>query len=147
LERNTINKRRTVGRGASGLSATPQRLVMMVARDREKVAVLARRAATAIDAGLKTHRAAIAGQQRVLNSLSYRNVLARGFAVIRDQDNRPVSRAAGLERGGPIEIEFADGRVRAVTGEGATIPEPPPAPKPKKKPKAPAKPPTQGSLF
>ncbi|MAU19852.1 MAG: exodeoxyribonuclease VII large subunit [Martelella sp.] len=145
LELNTINKRRMFERSASGLSATPQRLSMMIARDREKVAVLSRRAATAIDAGLKTHRAAIAGQQRVLNSLSYRNVLARGFAVIRDQDNRPVSRAAGLAHGAPIEIEFSDGRVKAVTGEGTTPPEAPPAPK--KKPKAPAKPPTQGSLF
>ena len=145
LELNTINKRRMFERSASGLSATPQRLTMMIARDREKVAVLSRRASTAIDAALKTHRAAIAGQQRVLNSLSYRNVLARGFAVIRDQDNRPVSRAAGLQHGASIEIEFSDGRVRAVTGEGATPPEAPPAPK--KKPKAPPKPPTQGSLF
>lgn len=147
LELNTINKRRAFERSASGLSATPQRLTMMVARDREKVAVLSRRAAMAIDAGLKTHRAAIAGQQRVLNSLSYRNVLARGFAVIRDQDNRPISRAAGVMSAAPVEIEFADGRVKAMTGEGGVPPETPSAPKPKKKTKPAGNPPSQGSLF
>lgn len=147
LELNTINKRRAFERSASGLSATPQRLAMMVARDRDKVAVLSRRAAMAIDASLKTHRAAITGQERVLNSLSYRNVLARGFAVIRDQDNRPISRAAGVMSGAPVEIEFADGRVKAMTGEGGEPPETPSAPKPKKKTKPASKPPAQGSLF
>ncbi|WP_174802049.1 exodeoxyribonuclease VII large subunit [Martelella limonii] len=147
LELNTINKRRAFERSASGLSSTPQRLMMMIARDRDKLGVLSRRSATAIDSALKAHRAAISGQERVLNSLSYRNVLARGFAVIRDQDNRPVSRAAALAAGAPVEIEFADGRVKAVTGEGGASSGAPTPSKPKKKASGPSKPPTQGSLF
>ncbi|MAM13942.1 MAG: exodeoxyribonuclease VII large subunit [Rhizobiaceae bacterium] len=155
LELNTINKRRTFERSASGLSGMPQRLSMMVARDREQVSVLAARADTAIAANLKTHRAALASQHRVLNSLSYRNVLARGFAVIRDDANRPISRAEGLDQGKAVEIEFADGRVSAVTGESAAATAEPAKemaasekPKqPRKKPAAKTRPPEQGSLF
>ncbi len=155
LELNTINKRRTFERSASGLSGMPQRLSMMVARDREQVSVLAARADTAIAAGLKTHRATLASQHRVLNSLSYKNVLARGFAVIRDGENKPVSRAAGLGKAQAVEIEFADGRVSAVTGESAAaaaqpaeeIPPPAKTKQTRKKPAAKTKPPEQGSLF
>ncbi|MET3600376.1 exodeoxyribonuclease VII large subunit [Martelella mangrovi] len=157
LELNTINKRRTFERSVSGLSGMPQRLSMMVARDREQIQVLTARADTAIAANMKTHRAALASQHRVLNSLSYKNVLARGFAVIRDGENRPVSRAEGLGPATGIEIEFADGRISAVTGDSTPGPSPaepntakPKAAKPKparKKPVSKAKPPEQGSLF
>ena len=56
-------------------------------------------------------------QDRMLQSLSYKNVLARGYAVIRDENDRPVSRAEGISQGQAIAIEFADGRVAAVAGD------------------------------
>ncbi len=88
----------------------------------------------------------------MLQSLSYKNVLARGYAVIRDENDRPVSRADGLTHGQAIAIEFADGRVKAVAGEGLSPPEPsaPQSPraaavaKPARKSEPPA---GQGSLF
>ncbi|AJY45736.1 exodeoxyribonuclease VII large subunit [Martelella endophytica] len=148
LELNTINKRRQFERSSSGLSAMPRRLEMMISRDREQVAVLARRSDTAIAAHFRGLRTSLSGQQRVLNSLSYKNVLARGFAVIRDGDNRPVPRAAGLAPGAAVEIEFADGRVSAVTGDGSAAPaEPEARPRKKAAPKPTKKPPEQGSLF
>ncbi|MBW8791418.1 MAG: exodeoxyribonuclease VII large subunit, partial [Rhizobium leguminosarum] len=73
---------------------------------------------------------------------SYKNVLKRGYAVIRDEDNRPVSQAAHLSAGMGIAIEFADGRVGAMTTEGGT----PPAGA-RKRSVRPADPPKQGSLF
>ena len=45
-----------------------------------------------------------AGQ--MLNSLSYKNVLARGYAIVRDANNKIISRVDG---GVPNSIEFADG--------------------------------------
>lgn len=45
-----------------------------------------------------------AGQ--MLNSLSYKNVLARGYAIVRDVNNNIVSSVDG---GSPATIEFADG--------------------------------------
>ena len=43
---------------------------------------------------------------QMLNSLSYKNVLARGYAIVRDDKNQIISRADGAR---PAAIEFADG--------------------------------------
>ena len=43
---------------------------------------------------------------QMLNSLSYKNVLMRGYAIVRDEKNQIVSRADGAQ---PASIEFADG--------------------------------------
>ncbi|MBV9078726.1 MAG: exodeoxyribonuclease VII large subunit, partial [Methylobacteriaceae bacterium] len=44
---------------------------------------------------------------------SYRSVLDRGFALVRDAANLPVARAEALQPGATVTIEFADGRRRA----------------------------------
>lgn len=43
--------------------------------------------------------------------------LARGFALVRDEDGKPLTRAAHIAGGAAIEIEFQDGRVSAITGQ------------------------------
>ena len=43
---------------------------------------------------------------QMLNSLSYKNVLARGYAIVRDDKKQIISRADGAQ---PASIEFADG--------------------------------------
>jgi exodeoxyribonuclease VII large subunit len=45
---------------------------------------------------------------RHLESLSYRNVLARGYAVVRDENGRAVAKGGGLRKGLRVEIEFSD---------------------------------------
>ncbi len=42
---------------------------------------------------------------QMLNSLSYKNVLQRGYAIVRDQDNNIISTNTAV----PASIEFADG--------------------------------------
>lgn len=42
---------------------------------------------------------------QMLNSLSYKNVLQRGYAIVRDQDNNIISTNTAI----PASIEFADG--------------------------------------
>ncbi len=42
---------------------------------------------------------------QMLNSLSYKNVLNRGFAIVRDKDNKIISTVSAV----PASIEFADG--------------------------------------
>ena len=54
---------------------------------------------------------------RLLGSLSYEQVLARGFALVRDGAGIPLVRAAAVEPGSALTIEFADGKVGA-TAEG-----------------------------
>ena len=43
---------------------------------------------------------------QMLNSLSYKNVLARGYAIVRDKNNKIITRTDG---GTPDAIEFSDG--------------------------------------
>ena len=45
---------------------------------------------------------------QMLNSLSYKSVLARGYAIVRDADGKIISRT---DAGAPSTIEFADGVV------------------------------------
>ena len=46
---------------------------------------------------------------QMLNSLSYKSVLSRGYAIVRDEKNQIISRADGAR---PALIEFADGVVK-----------------------------------
>lgn len=55
----------------------------------------------------------LAALGRMLESLSYRGALARGYAVVRDAaSDRPLRRAAQAQ--GAVTLEFADGRKQAV---------------------------------
>jgi exodeoxyribonuclease VII large subunit len=52
-----------------------------------------------------------------LESVSHESVLRRGFVLVRDQDGSLVGDAASAKRLALLELEFHDGRVRAVPGE------------------------------
>jgi exodeoxyribonuclease VII large subunit len=66
---------------------------------------------------LRERRATLAGAARQLEALSYNAVLARGFALVRDAEGEPLTRAAAVTRGARLSIGFADGQVIA-TAEG-----------------------------
>ena len=78
---------------------------------------------------------------RVLESVSYENVLKRGFAVVHGPEGL-VSRVAQVAPGLALEIEFNDGRAGAI-GAGGGV-----APMSKKKPSRPPRDDgPQGSLL
>jgi exodeoxyribonuclease VII large subunit len=88
----------------------------------------------------------------LLAALSYRGVLARGFALVRDETGHPVHAAAEIGPDARLEIEFADGRVGATADADRPSIAPKSQPKAARetKPAAPkrvAKPVDQGSLF
>ncbi|MCO6048431.1 exodeoxyribonuclease VII large subunit [Mesorhizobium sp. RP14(2022)] len=88
-------------------------------------------------------RTRLAQADRLLSSLSYQNVLGRGFAVVRGEDGTPLTSATELEQTRAIEIQFADGRAHATTGWGAL----PSTRKKTAKPNAPQPEKEQGQLF
>ncbi|MEQ9629732.1 MAG: exodeoxyribonuclease VII large subunit [Roseitalea porphyridii] len=90
---------------------------------------------------LATAEERLAGSGRLLESLSYRRVLARGYAVVRGEDRAPVTDAAGARAGMRLAIEFRDGEVAAVAEGGGA--KPVRASRPRKKPT----PGTQEELF
>jgi exodeoxyribonuclease VII large subunit len=73
--------------------------------------------AAPLQALLRERRATLAGLTRQLEALSYNAVLARGFALVRDADGEPLTRAADVTPGARLSIGFADGQV-AATAEG-----------------------------
>jgi exodeoxyribonuclease VII large subunit len=63
--------------------------------------------------GVARHRRHLDGCAKLLASLSYRQVLQRGFALVRDEAGRSVRSATQLDAGQRLDIELADGRVSA----------------------------------
>ncbi|MGG6893271.1 exodeoxyribonuclease VII large subunit [Rhizobium sp. BR 315] len=154
IERLLDRSRARIERADAVFATLPSRLETQTGRARDRLGNLVRHADTAIRHQLTRARSELVAQERILQSLSYKNVLKRGYAVVRDEDDRPVSLAAALSTGAAISIEFADGRIGAVTGDGEVPPSPaiPPsgaAPSKKRATKAaePAATPKQGSLF
>jgi exodeoxyribonuclease VII large subunit len=68
----------------------------------------------------------LAGLAKLLGSLGYRNVLARGFALVRDAEGHPVRLAGAVSSGASLAIEFADGTI-AATANGERTPDAPPS--------------------
>lgn len=55
---------------------------------------------------MTTLNQALAHMEQMLNSLSYKSVLSRGYAIVRDEKNNIISSVDGNP---PVTIEFADG--------------------------------------
>jgi exodeoxyribonuclease VII large subunit len=123
-----------------------------IARQRERTLRLGDRAGRALATSLRRLEARVAHSGQLLAALSYRGVLARGFALVRDEQGQPVHAAAGVGPGARLAIEFADGRVGATADAdrpaAAKVATKPVASEPKvAAPKRVAKPIDQGSLF
>jgi exodeoxyribonuclease VII large subunit len=78
------------------------------------------------------------GLGRVLEGVSYRSALERGFALVRGDDGAIRRRAEAVRHGEGLSITFADGPVDAVATGGSA----PARPKSRGKPSG-----SQGSLF
>ena len=93
--------------------------------------------------------ARVAGLSQMLGSLSYRSVLARGFAIVHAQDGTTLRSVAAVTAAGRVSLQMVDGRIEASVGEEAQQGARPPrariAGERKDPPKKPAA--RQGSLF
>jgi exodeoxyribonuclease VII large subunit len=116
-----------------------------VERRRERLAGFAERAGRAVRNFVAARQARAERGAQLLAAFSYRGVLARGFALVRDDTGHPLRAAAVVTGGMAIEIEFADGRVGAHADGGASVSKPAGE---AAKPRAPRKTgPGQGDLF
>ena len=88
---------------------------------RERLLALHRRLAPALTAANRRRAERLAGLDKLMASLSYKNVLARGFALVRDAEGKPLRLAADVGAGARLGIEFADG-VAGATADGSGAP-------------------------
>src|SRR6476646_240107 len=89
-----------------------------IARDCERTQRLAERARRALITALQRLDARVAHSGPLLGARSYRSVLTRGFALVRDQQGHAVSAAARIGRAARLDLEFADGHVAAKADAG-----------------------------
>ncbi len=96
---------------------------------------------------LKTPEERLEMLARMLETLSFKSVLRRGYVVVRGQDGKAITKGQSLEQGQDISLQFSDADdVAAVIGPG-TYADEKPKQKPLKTKSAKAKDDRQETLF
>ncbi|MDB5614869.1 MAG: exodeoxyribonuclease large subunit, partial [Devosia sp.] len=123
---------------AIGPKLSPNALKAELRHSQSQLTPLTARLLAGFVQNLSDRRAALTQSGKLLVSLSYRSVLARGYAVVKDAEGNLVHQRAGLSPGDAVAIEFADGDVGATIAGSPTI---------KKKPRPQVDTDSQESLF
>jgi exodeoxyribonuclease VII large subunit len=121
-ERLTNANMRLAAAKRANIAAHRQRIV----RDRERVGVFFERSARAMTRLLEKNFASLDRADKLLGALSYQGVLARGYALVRDDRGYPVRNAFAVGQDQTLDIEFTDGHVKAVAtaAHGGSPPKP-----------------------
>jgi len=119
LSRMVSRKRQRFDKAAGGLR--PAALRREVAQKRGEVDRLGARLAPAMTRRIQRLREYYAAQARVLDSVSYERVLARGFALV-SRGGALVRSASAIAEGDALKLRFADGEIDARAGNSAPLP-------------------------
>jgi exodeoxyribonuclease VII large subunit len=103
----------------------PNRISRQFALGAERKDALVQRLARAQRARLVEMRKHLGALSRVLDSVSYRSVLDRGFALVRGENGQVRRRAETVVAGERLSLSFADG-TRAAVAEGTSATKPKP---------------------
>jgi exodeoxyribonuclease VII large subunit len=90
-----------------------------IADARKDLSALDRRAGRALSNRIQARRRHLDAEAKMLRTLSYQSVLARGYALVRDKEGHMVRLAAAVQPGDLLSIEFGDGRIAAQAGDAA----------------------------
>jgi exodeoxyribonuclease VII large subunit len=137
---------RPIARADVVLAGLPARLQAQTERQRDRLKNVSLRADGAIDNLIARRAQALSSHNRILQSLSYKNVLRRGYAVIRGEGDKVLSSAGMVSPGDHLSVEFQDGSVEAIAGAGGGDSSPSPAKK-RSAPRPASGGAGQGSLF
>jgi exodeoxyribonuclease VII large subunit len=111
-----------VHRLRAGVAANAQSHHSRLLRDRDRVTALIARARRCIDMQLDRRFARLERADKLLTAFSYREVLKRGYALVRDEQGRPLRSAAAITPPMRLDIEMWDGSVKAAAGEMTSAP-------------------------
>ncbi|MEP9352126.1 exodeoxyribonuclease VII large subunit [Xanthobacter sp. KR7-65] len=95
---------------------SPDALRVRLSRCDERVGALEGRMRRAFQVATERRAARIGTLGQLLKVLSYKEVLGRGYALVRDASGHAVRRAAEVTEGAALSLEFADGRVEVQAG-------------------------------
>jgi exodeoxyribonuclease VII large subunit len=116
LAANARDSRERLNRLADRLTRRSPAIALAEARAR--LAGIDHRPRTAIARIVERRRDRLGAQAGLLGALSYKAVLARGYALVRDADGLPVRSAEAAAEAARLQLQFADGAV-FVRPEGA----------------------------
>jgi exodeoxyribonuclease VII large subunit len=117
---------------------SPHALRSELRHSQGQLAPLAARLLASIGQTMTNRRTGLQQAGKLLVSLSYRSVLARGYAVIKTPEGALVQQRESLLPGDMVAIEFADGAVEATIAGAPAV---------KKKSRPPSEDNSQQSLF
>ncbi|HEV7276932.1 MAG TPA: exodeoxyribonuclease VII large subunit [Devosiaceae bacterium] len=123
-------ERRRGGLAACAAKLSPQALRQDLRHASAQLAPCASRLRPFMLQALERRRDRLDGLSKLLASLSYKGVLARGFALVKDADGQLVRSRAFVEPGDPLLIELADGEIEAMAGGIPAAPRRKPRPAP-----------------
>ena len=136
-ERTAERREQRLAGDARRLLSARTSLSREIGRRRERSVAAAASANRALAGMLRARRERLDRFGQLLNTLGYRQVLARGFALVRDADGQPVRSLIEAQAAtATLDIEFVDGHMD-VTSASSMMPR-------RAKPKTRAE---QGSLF
>jgi exodeoxyribonuclease VII large subunit len=87
----------------------PRSLAQSIARHEADVTQMAERAKRVTDRMLHDRGQKLGHLVQLLESLNYKRVLERGFALVKSADGKLVTRAATIAPGESLELTFRDG--------------------------------------
>jgi len=129
LLRGNVERRRERYDGLSlrlraGVAANAAVHRTRIGRQSERVATSGERVRRAVGQLIAARKSRTERGGELLAAFSYRGVLARGFALVRDAEGQPLRTAASIAVGMALEIEFSDGRVGARAETASAVPRP-----------------------
>jgi exodeoxyribonuclease VII large subunit len=86
---------------------------------RERLGQFEQRLARAVRITMDRKAERLSGTSKLLASYSYKGVLARGFALVRDADGHPVRAISQAQPGAALTVTVSDGDFDATVGRGA----------------------------
>ena len=116
LQANAMSAQNRYGRVAARLR--PEALGQDLDRRAERIAERAVRLGAAIKRRLADETRQLAQAARLLETLSHKSALARGFALVQRPDGALVRQSADLASGDALRLTFADGPIGVVVGAG-----------------------------
>lgn len=117
----------------------PGLLTMPISQGRRHLDAVTARTDPAFIRIVESRRARLDGLAKLLNSVSYQQVLARGFALVKDGSGNLVRAASDVSPGDALTIDVAQGSIAATVAGAPPIP--------RRKPRPDEEPGGQESLF
>ncbi len=116
-----LNRRKRTSLEMQTARLSPRFLTGRIEQQKARHADLSGRLHRAFVVKTESRQSRLEKSARLLVSLSYHGVLDRGFAVIKDAAQIPITSIAGLDAGKRISIEMRDGSMAAIAGSDAVV--------------------------